>query len=220
VADGQNGLLVVDVTDAAHPVQTTTVRLLDCVRVRVAGRYGYVACRGWSEDAQEFRTRLQVLDLIDPAHPVKVALCDLPFDSVPADLCLAGNYALLALGGHGVHVIDIRNPLSPAAGVSYATRNASVVQAVGTTVCVAESWAALSWLSVLELGLPGALKLNLPALSGNSLTLSWSGGPGIKLQKTTSLTNPNWQDVMGSDGASSIALPCDGAAGFFRLIQQ
>jgi hypothetical protein len=75
------------------------------------------------------------------------------------------------------------------------------------------------WLSVLELSLPSPLKLNPPVLSANGLTLSWTGGAGIKLQQTTSLTIPNWQDVAGSDGVSSLELPRDAAAAFFRLIQ-
>jgi hypothetical protein len=135
VADGANGLLVVDFSDAAHPAQTATVPLLDCTRVRVAGRYAYVACRGWNEDALEFRTHLQVLDLINPAHPAKVAVCDLPIDSVPMDLCLAETYALLALGDAGMHVIDIGNPLSPAPVATYVRKGypASAIQAVGTT---------------------------------------------------------------------------------------
>ena len=73
-------------------------------------------------------------------------------------------------------------------------------------------------LSIFKLSLPGPLQLNPPVLSANTLTLSWSGGPGIKLQKTTSLAPANWQDVPGSDGQSSFDLPRDGAAGFFRLI--
>jgi len=222
VADGVNGVLVVDATDAAHPVQTATLRLTDCTRVRVAGRYAYAACRGWNEDAQAFRTRLQVLDLIDPAHPAKVAVCDLPFDSMPVDLCLAETYALLALGDAGVHVIDVRNPLSPIAVASYVATNypPNAVQAAGSMVCVAEGYDGISFsVGVLELSLPGPLKLNPPVLSATKLTLSWTGGPGIKLQKTVGLAPANWQDVAGSDRLSSLELPRDGAAAFFRLIQ-
>jgi hypothetical protein len=74
-------------------------------------------------------------------------------------------------------------------------------------------------LSIFKLSLPGPLQLNPPVLSANTLTLSWSGGPGIKLQKTTSLTAPNWQDVPNATGQSLAALPLSDAAAFFRLIQ-
>jgi hypothetical protein len=48
--------------------------------------------------------------------------------------------------------------------------------------------------------------------------LTWEGNPGIKLQKSTSLTNPNWQDVPGTTGQSLAILPQADAA-FFRLVQ-
>jgi hypothetical protein len=63
------------------------------------------------------------------------------------------------------------------------------------------------------------LRLNAPVLSGGLAVLTWEGGPGIKLQKTPSLTTPNWQDVPGTTGQSLIALPPTDAAAFFRLIQ-
>ena len=63
------------------------------------------------------------------------------------------------------------------------------------------------------------LSLRLSVLTGNLLSLSWNGGPGIKLQKTTTLTNPNWQDVDGSDGVSSINVPMSGGSEFFRLVK-
>jgi hypothetical protein len=65
---------------------------------------------------------------------------------------------------------------------------------------------------------PGVL-LYAPVVSGDSVTISWNGGPGVKLQKTSSLANPDWQDVAGSDGVSQIILPRNEAATFFRLIQ-
>ena len=55
------------------------------------------------------------------------------------------------------------------------------------------------------------------SLQGASLTLTWPGGPGIRLQKTTSLTNPNWQDVPATLGASSAVEPVSGQAAFYRL---
>jgi sugar lactone lactonase YvrE len=63
------------------------------------------------------------------------------------------------------------------------------------------------------------LRLKSPILNGSVLTLSWNGGPGIKLQKTTNLANPDWQDVPGSEGVSQIELPCAEAAAFFRLVK-
>jgi len=219
VADGRNGVQVVDMTDPAHPVHTHGVPLSDCSRVRVAGQYAYAACRGWNEDAQVFRTRLQVLDLANPAQPVKVARCDLPFEGVISDLRLGESHAFFALGDNGVWVVDIRNPLSPVLVGTYSTGHpAWSAQPAGTTVCVTQG-PDPNWVSVLEMSLPGPLKLNPPVLSVNTVTLSWNGGPDIKLQRTPSLTNPNWQELPGSEGVSQIELPRDADAAFFRLIQ-
>jgi len=64
-----------------------------------------------------------------------------------------------------------------------------------------------------------SFRLNPPSFGEGTILLTWNGGPGIKLQKTISLANPNWQDVSGSEGLSQIELPCAEAAGLFRLIK-
>jgi len=51
------------------------------------------------------------------------------------------------------------------------------------------------------------------------LEASWSGSPYMKLQKTTSLMNPDWQDVAGSHGVSSMDLPATDRSAFFRLVK-
>lgn len=63
------------------------------------------------------------------------------------------------------------------------------------------------------------LILNRPERSGDQLVLSWKGGPGIKLQYSPSLSNPSWQDVPNTAGASSASLPASDRAGFFRLVR-
>ncbi|MEW6157693.1 MAG: LamG-like jellyroll fold domain-containing protein [Verrucomicrobiota bacterium] len=60
-------------------------------------------------------------------------------------------------------------------------------------------------------------KISSVSLSGNNLVISWTGQPGLKLEKTSSLTNPSWQEVAGSNGSSSATVPVDGVAAFFRL---
>ena len=63
------------------------------------------------------------------------------------------------------------------------------------------------------------LRITSAVLSQRTLTLSWNGGPGIRLQKTTTLTNPDWQDVDGSEGQSSVNLPMSDSSAFFRLVK-
>lgn len=52
------------------------------------------------------------------------------------------------------------------------------------------------------------------------LRLTWSGGPGIRLQRTVSVTPPDWTEVEGSDGLSSMDPPMGDPRGFFRLIKR
>ena len=63
------------------------------------------------------------------------------------------------------------------------------------------------------------LVMSQPARVGDQIRLSWNGGPGIQLQKTTTLTQPVWQEVPNTDGQSSITLPASEISSCFRLIK-
>jgi DNA-binding beta-propeller fold protein YncE len=63
------------------------------------------------------------------------------------------------------------------------------------------------------------LKLEVTALSAITLALSWNGGPGIRLEKATTLDHADWQELSGSVGVSQIVVPTDGAAAFFRVVK-
>jgi hypothetical protein len=63
------------------------------------------------------------------------------------------------------------------------------------------------------------LQINSIVREGTVVTIAWDGAPGTKLQKATSLTNPNWQDVPGSDGASSVNEATSDPAAFYRLVR-
>ena len=61
--------------------------------------------------------------------------------------------------------------------------------------------------------------LNPPVISGGMLTLTWPAMDGVRLQKTVSLTPPDWQDVPGTDVTNTVTLPVTEATVFFRLVQ-
>lgn len=63
------------------------------------------------------------------------------------------------------------------------------------------------------------MQINSIVRDGSNVTISWNGAPGIKLQKTVSLTDSIWQDVPGSDGASSINDATSGPSAYYRLIR-
>ena len=64
-----------------------------------------------------------------------------------------------------------------------------------------------------------AFVINSIVFNGTNVTISWNGAGGVKLQKSTSLTTPDWQDVPGSDGASSVSEPASGAGAYYRLVR-
>lgn len=66
---------------------------------------------------------------------------------------------------------------------------------------------------------PLEIKLNSITLSGGNVTITWNGSPSVKLQKTPTLANPNWQDVPGSLGSSTATDAISGAAAFYRAIR-
>jgi endonuclease/exonuclease/phosphatase family metal-dependent hydrolase len=56
--------------------------------------------------------------------------------------------------------------------------------------------------------------------NGADLSLTWYGASNTRLQRTASLSSPNWQDVPGTANADSYTQPATNSAAFFRLIQQ
>lgn len=53
--------------------------------------------------------------------------------------------------------------------------------------------------------------------TGPLVVLTWNGGAGTKVQKTSGLGSGSWTDVPGTDGVSTIELPASGMAEFYRL---
>ncbi len=57
-----------------------------------------------------------------------------------------------------------------------------------------------------------------PSTQDGQVVLSWAGGAeGMVLKQSSSLTNPNWQPVSGSDTTNRVFLPIGSGNAFFRL---
>jgi hypothetical protein len=185
--------------------------------LQVVGRYGYGLVNNPTERS------MCVLDLADPANPQRVGrfLWDLD-DFGPEKLHVEGRYAFVSgysNASNRVNILDVADPTQPVKVGEYRSERpisgfAMVVNTLYTT--------SDAGLTVLDFYAPNTspnLRLNAPVLSGGVAVLTWGGGPGIKLQKTTSLSTPDWQDVPGTLGQSVFALPPTDTAAFFRLIQ-
>ncbi len=67
---------------------------------------------------------------------------------------------------------------------------------------------------------PGVLLRLSVALRPSGLRLEWPATAlGAKLQRTSSLTNPAWQNVPGSETAITVTLPLGDLMEFFRLVR-
>jgi len=56
--------------------------------------------------------------------------------------------------------------------------------------------------------------------TGGTITLNWNGAVVSRLQKSTSLTSPVWQDVPGTLGLSTFAEPIGSGEVYYRLLKQ
>jgi hypothetical protein len=64
----------------------------------------------------------------------------------------------------------------------------------------------------------GQIRLSITR-TGNSVTISWTGGDGpYRLEKTTALIPANWQPVTVQSGATSVTETATGAAAFYRVV--
>lgn len=177
--------------------------------IEVVGHHAYVGVSKTHDT--DMLNGLEVFDVSNPAMPVSVGACEggLGGDYIQVE----GQYAYR--NGQLLEVIDVKDPTQPRL-VGSCKLWGSGFQVIGNLIYVADG----SWgLTIMEVELPGTLKLKPPVLSGNTITLLWNGGPGIKLQKTLSLSAPDWRDVPDSEGFSQITVPRSDSAAFFRLVK-
>ena len=68
---------------------------------------------------------------------------------------------------------------------------------------------------IADIGVVGGI--NVGPLTGGNINLSWVGNPAVKLQSTTSLSAPNWQDMPNTYGLYSLPVTVTGPQQFLRL---
>lgn len=102
VAAGDQGLRVVEVTDATFPREIgASISAPRPQAVALEGNHAFVA-----DDA----TGLQVFDVADPARPQKVGAYSVPG---AIGVTLAGGRAYVLTSEHGLRVVDVGNPARP-----------------------------------------------------------------------------------------------------------
>jgi hypothetical protein len=64
---------------------------------------------------------------------------------------------------------------------------------------------------------PVSIQITSITRSGSDVVITWPGEVTARLQQSTSLGPPNWQDVAGTLGASAATVPMTNSAAFFRI---
>ncbi len=100
---GTKGLLTVDVTDPAHPVEVGSNSTRGYAQsVAVVGNYAYVANRG---------DGLTILNVSDPMRPVETGRLDTPGSATA--VVVRGSLAVVADQRSGLELVDVSKPASP-----------------------------------------------------------------------------------------------------------
>ena len=133
-------LRLVDVRDPSDPGLAGLVDLPAMgIDVVASGPLAYVAAR---------QAGLQVVDLSDPDHPVRLGQCP---TTQAVDVALSGHIALVADGPDGLKIIDVTDPLAPALAGAFDTPGYALgVAAFGTYALVADNTAGLQLIDVRD----------------------------------------------------------------------
>jgi len=226
---GVAGVTVLDISQPENPVflgQGESPVWGNMLGTVLVGRHAYFA---------DYTSGLRVIDVGDPARPTEVGVFEPGTTATTLtailDVQVAGRNAIVSgqkgprdeiwLGRGYLAVLDVADPTQPTLVAEYETKGASApdIELVGNRLYVANDDWGLAIYDFVAPNISPRLRLNPPVLSGGVLVLTWEGGTGIQLQKTTSLTTPHWLDVPNTEGKSLIALPPSDPAAFFRLIQ-
>ncbi|MFN8457669.1 MAG: hypothetical protein U0401_23930 [Anaerolineae bacterium] len=127
LADGKNGLRILDISDPIHPVE---LGLYDkhggAWNLSIVDNYAYVifgTCKDWgiyweSRKGIDCITNLYVIDISNPSTPVEVSFYELSGHALSSEANLpkiitSSNYAYLIDDKGSLHILDISNPAAP-----------------------------------------------------------------------------------------------------------
>jgi hypothetical protein len=101
LADGGDGLRIIDVADPAHPAESGSYATPGYAQdVALAGNYAYLADE----------IGLRIIDVSDPATPGETGSCETPGNA--QGVALAGNYTYVA-DENSLRIIDVADPNHP-----------------------------------------------------------------------------------------------------------
>ena len=114
VADYEEGLHVVDITNPASPILRGSYPTAGHAKgVAVAGNYAYLV--------HEMDGGLRIIDVSDPFSPLEKGFYSMTGDG--ESITMSGDYAYIANGTEGLQIIDVSVPSSPQGVGSYDTND-------------------------------------------------------------------------------------------------
>jgi hypothetical protein len=128
VAAGEKGLRVVDVSDAATPVEIGALQEREAYQLAVASGWAYIAdAEGW----------LWVADISVPSAPQETRA--LPLPGKTQDVLVWGRHAYVAVEDAGLLVFDLSDPGRPRRAGFFAVARPQAVAVVGDVVYLVDS---------------------------------------------------------------------------------
>jgi hypothetical protein len=193
MANGLDGLQVIDVIEPLSPVPAATCSLPGwATDVTVDGDYAYVTS-GY----------LEVVDISDPLSPIHVATYATP--GISRKIAISGDWAFAAAGGSGLHLIDISDPTNPTfvRAMGSPVDDPYAVSVAGCHAYAADRGHALNVVEVFEQGFHRednvAFSLNVqPEGSVDSVRITTSQTDSIRWEVHTHCTV--WKDVRPGQG--------------------
>ena len=164
VAAGEDGLVVVDITDPVFPAPSGRIASLDDVwGVAVAGRYAYLA---------DNNAGLRIIDVADPTAMVEVA--HMPEVGQALAIEVRDDRVFVVQNGAGVHIVDVADPTTPRLVGTFLTGGRGMINLVPSDDHLYVTQGAR--LYVVDIRDPRAPRLgqNLP-LSGETFGVALSG---------------------------------------------
>jgi hypothetical protein len=210
LTQGWEGLAVVDLTDPGNlrRVGHFDLWLQEAADVAVSGSHAYlITWHSWLESGDG--AELHILDISDPTQPYWVGSCPA---GAGIRLTVVGDYAYVSDAIDGIWVIDVSDPTDPRClGISVAVSTPIQVAVAGNLIYVAgesEGLVVLERVAFFE----------TLSIENGLLHVTWNAGPGSRLQTTSDLSAPRWEDWPGSEGTNVVTLPIDARGRFLRLV--
>ena len=211
IADGRNGLVIVDISDPAHP---TKLGLYDTAGASAGLALSNDGTKAYVADDDN---GLVIVDISDPVHPTKLGSYDTVGNAYDVTLSSDNTKAYVADWENGLVIIDVSNPAHPTKLGSYDTAGWSdgvALSSDGTKAYVADDDNGLVIVDISDPAHPTKL--------GSYDTAGWSAGVALSSDGTKAyiadsgnglvivdISNPAHATKLGSydiDGAHAHAL--------------